>query len=40
MMGTMDKPEELPPKGEFYCIIRETWMPEVADFFHKSRIQE
>jgi hypothetical protein len=27
--GTMDKPEELPPKGEFFCKYRDSWMPEV-----------
>lgn len=40
MTGTMDKPGELPPKGEFYCINREKWMPEVPDIFHKDRISE
>ena len=40
MTGTMDDPGALPPKGEFYCINREKWMPEVPGIFHKDRISE
>ncbi|KAL8823882.1 MAG: hypothetical protein Q9191_005476 [Dirinaria sp. TL-2023a] len=40
MTGTLDKPGELPPKGEFWCINREKWMPEVPEIFHKQKIQE
>jgi hypothetical protein len=29
MYGTLDKPMELPPKGEFFCKYRDGWMPEV-----------
>jgi hypothetical protein len=29
MYGTLDKPGELPPKGEFFCKYRDEWMPEV-----------
>lgn len=29
MYGTLDKPNELPPKGEFFCSRREDWMPEI-----------
>jgi hypothetical protein len=29
MYGTLDKPGELPPKGEFFCRYREPWMPEI-----------
>jgi hypothetical protein len=27
--GTLDKPTDLPPKGEFFCKYRDGWMPEV-----------
>lgn len=27
--GTLDKPTDLPPKGEFFCSRRDNWMPEV-----------
>ncbi|PNP43665.1 hypothetical protein TGAMA5MH_04637 [Trichoderma gamsii] len=27
--GTLDDPEKLPPKGEFFCKERASWMPEV-----------
>jgi hypothetical protein len=27
--GTMDNPEELPPKGELFCKYTDEWMPEV-----------
>ena len=29
MYGTLEKPGELPPKGEFFCKRREAWMPEI-----------
>ena len=29
MYGTIDKPEGLDPKGEFFCRYREHWMPEI-----------
>jgi hypothetical protein len=29
MYGTIDKPEGLDPKGEFFCRYREEWMPEI-----------
>ena len=29
MYGTIDKPEDLDPKGEFFCKYREDWMPEI-----------
>lgn len=29
MYGSLDKPEELPPKGEFFCKVRASWMPEI-----------
>ncbi|KAF8247899.1 hypothetical protein K440DRAFT_627795 [Wilcoxina mikolae CBS 423.85] len=38
--GTLEKPMELPPKGEFYCKYRQEWMPEVPDVFHKKEIKE
>lgn len=38
--GTLDKPTDLPPKGEFFCSRRDNWMPEVPNLFHKQKIQE
>ncbi|KAH8781242.1 glutathione-dependent formaldehyde-activating enzyme [Diaporthe sp. PMI_573] len=26
----------LPPKGEFFCKDRSSWMPEIPDFIHKQ----
>jgi len=40
MYGTLDKPMELPPKGEFFCKYRDGWMPEVPGIFHKQEIKE
>ncbi|KAI4100648.1 MAG: hypothetical protein L6R37_005360 [Teloschistes peruensis] len=40
MTGTLDDPRALPPKGEFFCINREKWMPEVPGIFHKNKVQE
>lgn len=34
--GTMDKPDELPPKGEFFCKYRDSWMPEVPGMYTGS----
>ena len=28
-VGSLDDPEALPPKGEFFCKNRSEWMPEV-----------
>ncbi|KAF2659641.1 hypothetical protein K491DRAFT_150997 [Lophiostoma macrostomum CBS 122681] len=28
-LGSLDDPSTLPPKGEFYCSQRESWMPEI-----------
>lgn len=28
-VGTLDDPEALPPKGEFFCSSRASWMPEI-----------
>ncbi|GCB18891.1 putative glutathione-dependent formaldehyde-activating enzyme [Aspergillus awamori] len=39
-VGTLDDPEVLPPKGEFFCQSRVRWMPEIPDVFHKSKIKE
>ncbi|KAJ5659925.1 hypothetical protein N7507_006376 [Penicillium longicatenatum] len=33
-VGTLDDPEALPPKAEFFCKSRESWMPEIPS---KSR---
>jgi len=38
--GTLDKPTDLPPKGEFFCSKRDNWMPEVPNVFHKQQIKE
>ncbi|KFY54223.1 hypothetical protein V496_07326 [Pseudogymnoascus sp. VKM F-4515 (FW-2607)] len=40
MYGTLDEPNELPPKGEFFCSRREKWMPEIPGIFHKQIIKE
>ncbi|KAI9926357.1 hypothetical protein MW887_004121 [Aspergillus wentii] len=39
-VGSLDSPEALPPKGEFFCKDRATWMPEIPDVFHKQTIKE
>ncbi|KAK2805074.1 hypothetical protein FQN50_006319 [Emmonsiellopsis sp. PD_5] len=28
-VGTLDDPDVFPPKGEFFCKSRATWMPEI-----------
>lgn len=28
-VGSLDDPEALPPKGEFFCGSRASWMPEI-----------
>ncbi|KAL4877414.1 Mss4-like protein [Aspergillus karnatakaensis] len=40
VVGSLDDPEVLPPKGEFFCKERASWMPEVQDVFHKKEIKE
>ncbi|KAK3326003.1 Mss4-like protein [Apodospora peruviana] len=40
MWGTMDEPEKVPPKGEFFCKNRTKWMPEIPDVFHKQEIKD
>ncbi|BCS23736.1 GFA family protein [Aspergillus puulaauensis] len=40
VVGSLDDPEALPPKGEFFCRDRATWMPEVPNVFHKKQIKE
>jgi len=40
MHGTLDRPGELPPKGEFFCKEREDWLPEIPGIFHKQEIYE
>ena len=27
--GSLDEPDKIPPKGEFFCKSRTEWMPEV-----------
>ena len=29
MWGTLDEPEKILPKGEFFCKNRTNWMPEI-----------
>jgi hypothetical protein len=29
MWGTFDDPDKVPPKGEFFCKFRASWMPEI-----------
>ncbi|KAF2276358.1 uncharacterized protein EI97DRAFT_433199 [Westerdykella ornata] len=38
--GALDDPSAVPPKGEFFCSLREGWMPEVPNVFHKQKIKE
>jgi hypothetical protein len=40
MWGTLDKPDTIPPKGEFFCKNRAEWMPEILGTFHKREIKE
>ncbi|TFK39073.1 DUF636 domain-containing protein [Crucibulum laeve] len=37
--GSLDHPEELPPKGEFFCKYKEMWIPEIPNVFHKQEIK-
>jgi len=39
MWGTLDEPEKIPPKGEFFCKNRTEWMPEIPDVFKKQEIK-
>ncbi|KAH6850587.1 Mss4-like protein [Chaetomium sp. MPI-CAGE-AT-0009] len=38
--GSLDEPEMVPPKGEFFCKNRTEWMPELQGVFHKKEIKE
>ncbi|KAK4445756.1 Mss4-like protein [Podospora aff. communis PSN243] len=40
MWGTLDEPEKIAPKGEFFCKNRTDWMPEIPDVFHKQEIKQ
>ncbi|KAJ9623654.1 hypothetical protein H2203_005916 [Taxawa tesnikishii (nom. ined.)] len=41
VVGSLDDgPEVLPPKGEFFCKYRASWMPEIPGVFHKQEIKE
>ncbi|OKL60685.1 hypothetical protein UA08_03969 [Talaromyces atroroseus] len=40
VVGSLDDPEALPPKGEFFCKNRASWMPEISNVFHKTEIKE
>ncbi|TFK25459.1 DUF636 domain-containing protein [Coprinopsis marcescibilis] len=37
--GSFEDPDKLPPKGEFFCKYRESWMPEIPGIFHKQEIK-
>lgn len=39
VLGSLDEPSALPPKGEWYCSQREDWMPVIPGKlaqFHKQ----
>lgn len=38
--GTFDHPRDVPPKGEFFCRVREKRTPEGPEIFHKNEIKE
>ncbi|KAI1110105.1 Mss4-like protein [Nemania sp. NC0429] len=40
--GTLDDEarRQVAPKGEFFCKMRDSWMPEVEGLFHKNEIKE
>ncbi|KAL1840464.1 hypothetical protein VTJ49DRAFT_461 [Mycothermus thermophilus] len=38
--GSLDEPEKLPPKGEFFCRARAEWMPDIPGAFRKQEIKE
>ncbi|KAL4756194.1 GFA family protein [Aspergillus foveolatus] len=40
VVGSLDDSEALPPKGEFFCQARVSWMPEIPNLFHKQKIKE
>ncbi|CAI7658637.1 unnamed protein product [Penicillium bialowiezense] len=35
--GSLDDPEALQPKGEFFCKMRASWMPEIPGMFYESK---
>ncbi|KAK4464730.1 Mss4-like protein [Cladorrhinum samala] len=40
MWGTFDEPDKVPPKGEFFCKNRASWMPQIEGLFQKREIKE
>ncbi|KAI0398487.1 Mss4-like protein [Xylariaceae sp. FL0594] len=40
--GTLDDHAraQVEPKGEFFCKLRDPWMPEIEGLFHKNEIKE
>ncbi|KAH8803663.1 Mss4-like protein [Xylogone sp. PMI_703] len=39
--GTLDDPNALPPKGEFFTKVKEPWLPEFTSLdFHKKEIHD
>lgn len=36
--GTLDDPEQLPPKGEFFCKERASWMPKIPGLCHQPHV--
>lgn len=37
VVGSLDDPEALPPKGEFFCKARASWMPEIPGMFMNAQ---
>lgn len=39
MWGSLDDPEQVPPKGEFFCKNRTGWMPELEGMAEATALQ-
>jgi len=39
MWGSLDEPEKVPPKGEFFCKSRTGWMPELEGMAETECLQ-
>ena len=39
MYGTLDDKKPFPPRGEFFCSMREKWTPQVPDTFQKQKVK-
>ncbi|KAL0254208.1 hypothetical protein I308_101588 [Cryptococcus tetragattii IND107] len=40
VVGSLDEPAVLPPKGEFFCRNRLDWMPQIPNTFQKQEIKQ